>query len=261
MLSAKPKSRRTWTTNWVRPEDRHVEADIVCRGLRFSYGYRTVLRGLDLTVPRGECQVILGGNGTGKTTLLRILATLLRPAAGQVLVAGEDVTVSPSLVRRNIGVMAHQTFLYPDLTAEENLRFFARLYDVPTPKARIGEVLALVGLLPRAGDPARTLSRGMQQRLALARALLHCPRVLLLDEPDTGLDAGAQQILECVVGRGLSDGMTIVLTTHRIDRGFRLGNRFAVLSRGRLAYEVTKDDIGIEDLEQRYRACSGATPL
>lgn len=234
----------------------HVRvATIMCRALRFSYGARQVLRGLDLAVLPGECLVLFGGNGAGKTTLVRILATLLRPSSGEALIAGIDVTAEPGKVRRLIGVMTHQMFLHPDLTARENLEFYAALYEVASARERIDEVLDIVSLARGAGELVRTMSRGMQQRLSLARALLHRPKVLLLDEPDTGLDVAALRVLEEVLAQRHQDGLSVLVTTHRLQEGHRLGDRFAILARGKLVGEVTKESTSVEKLERWYRGC------
>src|SRR5258708_3593369 len=160
---------------------------IETRSLKKSFGLRPVLRGVDLEVAPGECLALMGPNGAGKTTLLRILATLSKPSAGAVIVAGLPLPAAAGQVRRRLGVVAHQTLLYSDLTAEENLQFYARLYGLADARPRIAAVLEQVGLAHRRHDLVRTFSRGMQQRLAIARALLHDPEVLMFDEPDTGL--------------------------------------------------------------------------
>ncbi|MBF8266543.1 MAG: transporter related protein [Dehalococcoidia bacterium] len=227
---------------------------ILCRDLRFSYGPRQVLRGLDLTVAPGECLVLFGGNGAGKTTLVRILATLVRPTSGEAWVGGFNVATEPSMVRPMVGVVSHQMYLFPDLTARENLELYASLYEVSDGPGRIAELLGLVGLARRANDLVRTMSRGMQQRLSLARALLGGPQVLLLDEPDTGLDSVALQVLSQVLSEGLGNGLTVLVATHRIGEGYRLGTRFGVLARGKLAFEASRESMSVEELECRYRA-------
>ena len=227
---------------------------IFCHNLRFSYGPRQVLRGLDLSVAPGECLVLFGGNGAGKTTLVRILATLIRPTSGEAWVAGFNVDAQPSSVRPLVGVISHQMYLFPDLTARENLELYSSLYEVSHGPCRIAELLDLVGLTRRADDLVRTMSRGMQQRLSLARVLLGEPRVLLLDEPDTGLDSSALQVLSQVLSEGLRNGLAVLVATHRIGEGYRLGTRFGVLTRGKLAFEASRESMSVEELEYRYRA-------
>ncbi|MGH2525079.1 MAG: heme ABC exporter ATP-binding protein CcmA, partial [Anaerolineales bacterium] len=164
---------------------------IITRALVKKFGFQTVLRGLDLEIAEGEFVAVLGPNGAGKTTLLRILAGLSRPTFGEVSVGGYRLPQQAGAVRRRLGVVSHQPLLYADLSAEENLRFYARLYGLRDSSARIARVLTLVGLSVRRRDLVRTFSRGMQQRLAIARAILHDPEVMLFDEPHTGLDPEA----------------------------------------------------------------------
>jgi heme exporter protein A len=169
---------------------------IIVNSLTKQFGPFLALRGIDLDIRPGEFVTIVGPNGAGKTTLLRILATLSRPTHGHVSIAGHPLPKGADDARRQIGLLSHQPLLYGDLTAEENLRFFGQMYDVPQLEARILELLDRVELLDRRQDRARTFSRGMQQRLAIARALLHDPAVVLLDEPFTGLDPRSSDRLE-----------------------------------------------------------------
>ena len=164
---------------------------ITVKKLVKRFGLKTVLRGLDFHVERGEFVALLGPNGAGKTTFLRILASLSRPTLGDVRIAGYHLPSQAAAVRRRLGVVSHLPLLYGDLTAEENLRFYARMYGLSNADQRVAEVLELVGLAPRRRDLVRTFSRGMQQRLAIGRAVLHDPEVMLFDEPHTGLDQDA----------------------------------------------------------------------
>jgi heme exporter protein A len=186
------------------------EPAIELEGLGRRFGERTALRDVTLTVPQGATLVVLGPNGAGKSTLLRVLAGLLRPHAGTLRILGHALPDEGWRVRGRIGLLAHEPMLYRDLTPRENLRFHARLHDVPL--ARIDEVLDAVGMTARADDPVAVLSRGMVQRVAAARAVLHDPELLLLDEPLANLDPAATALLEPLVGR--ASGRTRVVTSH-----------------------------------------------
>ena len=179
-------------------------------GLVRRYGERTALDGVTVSVPDGSTLVVFGPNGAGKSTLLRVLATLLRPTSGTARVLGRELPRESWAVRGRIGFLAHEPMLYRDLTPRENLRFHARLHDVAL--TRVDEVLEAVGMLPRADDPVAVLSRGMVQRVAAARTVLHDPEILLLDEPLANLDPAATALLEPLVGR--ASGRTRVVTSH-----------------------------------------------
>lgn len=227
---------------------------IEAQGLTKLFGPRPALLGVDLRVPRGSFLSVFGPNGAGKSTLIRILSTIMRPTAGKVMLEGLDVAQHGNEVRRLLGVVTHQTLLYPDLTAQENLEFYARMYDVPRRRERIAHLADLVGLEGSRLDQAvGTLSRGLQQRVALARALLHDPPILLLDEPETGLDPQAQGMLGDLLRRVDGQERTVVMATHSLERGLELGDRMAILVRGRLAYESTKEALNLEALRSAYR--------
>ena len=215
-----------------REPDFAVEA----RGLEKSYREWPVLWDLDLALAWGEALALFGVNGAGKTTLLRILSTSVRPDAGTVLVAGRDLRRQTADARRRIGVVGHRSFLYDDMTPRENLNYYARLYAVKDREARVNEVLEIVGLSGRADHRVRTLSNGMQRRAAIARAILHRPDVLLLDEPESGLDQDSRRMLGDLLDEWTAEGHSAVFTTHDIDLGMAWGHRAAVLSRGKLAF-------------------------
>ena len=188
---------------------------IALDGLERHYGERVVLRDVSLRLGAGQTLTVFGGNGAGKTTLLRVLATLLRPHGGRAEVLGSELPGDAWRVRGRVGYLGHEPLLYPELSARENLRLHARLHGVA--RERIDELLDAVGLRARADDPVAELSKGMVQRIAAARAVLHDPALLLLDEPRAGLDPGAAEQLEPLIGR--ASGRTRVLVTHDIDRG------------------------------------------
>lgn len=226
---------------------------IEVRKLVKRFGLKTVLRSVDFQVQAGEFVALLGPNGAGKTTFLRILASLSRPAIGEVRIAGYRLPEQAAAVRRRLGVVSHLPLLYGDLTAEENLRFFGRMYGIANLDSRITEVLDLVGLLPRRRDLVRTFSRGMQQRLAIGRAVLHDPDVMLFDEPHTGLDQEASAMLDHVLQEVAARGRTVVMTSHDLARSGDLASRFDILSQGKIAASVQRADIDPNQLLAFYR--------
>jgi len=226
---------------------------IEVRKLVKRFGLKTVLRGVDFRVEPGEFVALLGPNGAGKTTFLRILASLSRPTIGEVQIAGYRLPAQASAVRRRLGVVSHLPLLYGDLTAEENLHFYGRMYGVEDLDKRVAEVLGLVGLALRRRDLVRTFSRGMQQRLAIARAVLHDPEVMLFDEPHTGLDQDACAMLDTVLKEVAARGRTVVMTSHDLARAADLASRFDVLSRGVIVTSVQRRDIDPNNLLSLYR--------
>ncbi len=221
---------------------------IELRKLTKAFGSKYALRGVDLRVAVGESLVIFGPNGAGKTTLIRILSTLSRPTGGKASIGGLDLATHSDGIRRYLGVVSHAPLLYDSLTAEENLRFFGRLYGLTHLEARVTTMLEQVRLVGRRGDLVRTFSRGMVQRLSIARALLHDPQVLLLDEPDTGLDPQAAEMLHGLLAQ-LSHNRTIVTVTHNIERGLALADRVVILAGGQFVFEA--DARGLSPAEFR----------
>lgn len=211
-----------------------------------------MLRGVDLTIQEGDFVTLMGANGAGKTTLMHIIATLSKPSGGRLAIAGYDLAESASQLRRFIGLVSHKTLLYDDLTADQNLRFYARMYDVPDAPARIELVLNQVGLWGRQHDPVRTYSRGMQQRLAIARSILHNPPILLLDEPDTGLDQHAADMLSDLLRAVDVSQRTILMTTHNLERGLELGDRVLILARGKIAYDARREGVSLAEVREQY---------
>jgi heme exporter protein A len=232
---------------------------IEVRKLVKRFGPKVVLRGLDFRVQPGEFVALLGPNGAGKTTFLRILASLSRPSMGEVTMMGMRLPRQAGAVRQRLGVVSHQPLLYGDLTAEENLRFFGRMYGVADLNHRIAEVLDLVGLTPRRGDLVRTFSRGMQQRLAIGRAVLHDPDIMLFDEPHTGLDQDACTMLDVVLRDLAARGRTVVMTSHDLARAADLASRYDVISHGIIAASVQRADIDPNNMLGFYRRALSET--
>jgi len=217
------------------------------------FGFKTVLRGLDFQVKPGEFVALLGPNGAGKTTFLRILSSLSRPSLGFVSVAGHQLPSEAAAVRARLGVVSHLPLLYNDLSAEENLRFYGRMYNLSELEERVTEVLQMVGLNHRRKDLVRTYSRGMQQRLAIGRAVLHDPEVMLFDEPYTGLDQDASSMLDEVLKAVASEGRTVVMTSHDLARAEDLATRFDILSRGVIAASTTRKQLHKSNLLSFYK--------
>jgi heme exporter protein A len=215
-----------------------------------TFGLLPVLRKLTLSIERGEFVALLGPNGSGKSTLMRIIAGLGRPTAGTVRVGGWQLPQEAAAVRAQIGLVSHKSLLYENLTAYENLTFFTRLYSLPDSDDHIMAMLDRVGLKKRAYDLTRTFSRGMLQRLTIARALLHDPHVLLFDEPYTGLDQDAGQTLDLLLDEAHDGQRTIVMATHQLDRAARLADRVVILSRGTVGFDARAETI--DDLPRIY---------
>ena len=214
-----------------------------------SFGQHRVLDGLGLAVQPGEPLCLLGRNGAGKTTLLRILAGLLRPEAGSIWLDDQQIDYAESHARHDIGLVMHQPFLYEHLTGVENLRFYARLYQVPDENVAIERAMAQVGMQRFGGKPVRAYSRGMKQRLTIARALLHSPSILILDEPYTGLDLQGSQAFNQLMLEQKQQGRIILMTTHDISHALPISSRFAFLARGRIAEELSNRNLSLEYLE------------
>jgi len=224
-------------------------------GLSKSFDNNRALRGIDLGILRGETLAVFGPNGAGKTTLMKILATLLSPSSGNIRVNGLDIKKHAREIRREIGVVLGRTFLYANLTAGENLVFYGRMFDVPHPKKRAEEVAEQMGMTQRLHDMVGSLSRGMQQRLAIARSLLHRPSILLLDEPETGLDQQGVSLLWQAIRNG--EPRTIVHSSHNLELGLATCDRLIILERGRLAAEKPAG-ITLEELQLAYDRATGA---
>jgi heme exporter protein A len=222
---------------------------IELHGLARRYGERWALRDVSLELPAGATLVVFGPNGAGKSTLLRVLATLLRPHAGEARVLGEPLPERAWAVRGRVGLLAHDALLYRDLSARENLRFHARLHGVG--EARVAELLERTELGARADDPVRTLSKGLLQRVAVCRAVLHDPPLLLLDEPRANLDPAAAALIEPLIGR--ASGRTRVVTSHDPAGGLADGDLALGLRDGRPALLAPVGEIGVPAIEELYR--------
>ena len=222
-----------------------TENSIEVSGLQKGFGDLPVLWDLNLSLGWGEFLALFGANGSGKTTFLRVLAGQARPDSGTVKIAGHDLRRRPGAARRQVGVVAHSGFLYDDLTCAENLTFYGRLYSVDDLKARVGEVLDQVGLSQRADRRVRSLSHGMQKRLAIARAILHQPSLLLLDEPESGLDRDSVTALADLLREWTASGRSVVMTTHNADLGLAWGTKVAVLTNGKLNFEGARNYLGV----------------
>ena len=222
---------------------------VALRELGRAYGDRVALDGVTLELPRGATLAVFGANGAGKTTLLRVLATLLRPHRGDVAVLGRPLPREGWAVRGQVGLLAHDPLLYRDLSARENLRFHARLHDVD--EARAGELLEAVGMTRRADEPLHSLSRGMAQRVAICRAVLHRPQLLLLDEPLANLDPGAADAVAPLIGRGA--GVARVLISHDVELGLAEADFVLGLRGGRPAVCAAATEVRAEDLRGLYR--------
>lgn len=227
------------------------------RGLRRAFGRVRILHGVDLSLRSGEALVIVGPNGAGKSTLLRLLAGLTRPSSGTISILGQSFDRSSGHVRRNIGLLSHQSLLYDDLTLLENLTFTARLYGLDPPGHVARAALEVAGLADRAADLPRRLSRGLLQRAALARAMLHQPRLLLLDEPFNALDAVSSEKLRTDLRERLAGGMSLVVVTHHLAEMWELASRVAVLVDGRWAADETRQGT-LDAFLLRYQRLIGA---
>jgi heme exporter protein A len=222
---------------------------IELRGVARFYGERTALRDVTVTVPQGATLAVLGRNGAGKSTLLRILATLLRPHHGELKVLGEPLPQMAFRVRGKLGLLAHEPLLYRDLTGRENLTYHARLYKL-NPEDRVIELLETTQMETRADDPVRTLSRGMLQRLAVCRAVIHQPELLLLDEPRANLDPGAAALVEPLIGR--ANGRTRVITSHDAQAALEEADLALGLRDGRPVFLAPAGDITVAQLKDLY---------
>jgi heme ABC exporter ATP-binding subunit CcmA len=226
---------------------------ISIKNLHKSFGRKRILRDMNLHVKKGEFIALFGPNGAGKTTLIKILATLARPSSGTIEINGYDLHEDSIEIRRSIGVLSHNPLLYDDLTMKENLIFYSRMYGLKKKEKEILGLIKSVGLLHRANDKIGEFSRGMKQRAAVARVVLHDPPVFLLDEPYTGLDFKAWDMLNGMLKEYHEKGKTILLITHNVDLGYENANRLAILADGKVAFDCKKTDLDLVSFKIKYR--------
>lgn len=232
------------------------DAAIQVSKLSKVFGTRKAVDRVSFELPRGAFLSIFGPNGAGKTTLLRVLSTLARPTSGKAEILGIDLKEEPDKVRDHIGLISHNSMLYPDLTAQENLMFAARLYGVADPEARVEEMLEAVELKHRRLDVVRTFSRGMTQRLSIARALIHDPDVVFLDEPYSGLDPHAVDIFDHLIEQVRMD-RTFVMVSHDLAKGYAMCSHALVLARGRVVAFDQKENLDFDEFSRVYRETVG----
>jgi heme ABC exporter ATP-binding subunit CcmA len=223
------------------------------KGLKKTYNLKPILREIDIVLDQGECMALLGANGAGKTTLLRILACLTKPTAGTVRIGGLDIGQEAQQVRLLVGFVGHQPNLYDELTVIENLLFFGRMYAVKKARERVAALLQRVGLAQRSSERVGTLSRGQLQRLTLARSLLHSPRLLLLDEPDAGLDDEGIELLEELIREHAEQGGTTLFTTHNFERAVTFSDQVCMLREGRVVYQQATTDLEVSGVRLAYQ--------
>lgn len=228
------------------------DAYLAIRTLKKSFALKPILRGVNLELAQGQRLALLGANGAGKTTLLRILAGLTKADSGTVTLASLDMQEDAQQIRHLVGLVAHQPYLYEELTALENLLFFGKMYNVASARERAKELLHVVGLERRVRDRVGTFSRGQVQRLAWARALLHRPQLLLLDEPDTGLDTEGLALIERLLAMHTRQGGTALFTTHQLERALHLGDQVAMLANGRIVYQQATETVELEGMRRAF---------
>jgi heme exporter protein A len=229
-------------------------------GLTRHFGRRRAVRDITFALAAGEALALFGPNGAGKTTLLRLLSGLLRPTSGQAVIGGTSARGSAE-TRGRVGLISHQTMLYPALTSLENVEFSARLHGAPSPRDAAMRALETIGMADRAESYVKTLSRGMQQRVSIARAIVHEPKVLLLDEPYTGLDAGGAAALTGLLRDLRGRGATMVLVTHNIEEGLAIASHAAVMMRGELARFGSTGGMDAARFAAEYRQTVGVTEI
>lgn len=218
-----------------------VEAILTLKDISKKYGGKNALLPLSLEIAGGDCLAVFGANGAGKSTLLKILSQQTKASGGEIHYKGTPISKMGLDYRGRLGVISHQPFLYEGLSALENLTYYARLYDIPSPASRAKELLTKVELGKRMHDPVRTYSRGMLQRASIARALLQDPEIIFLDEPYTGLDRHASYLLTAILQEQIAKKITLLLVTHDLSIGYDLATTILILSKGRCVYHGGKN--------------------
>ena len=225
---------------------------IEAKGLTKKFGYKTALRNIDIFLEQGDSLVLFGPNGAGKSTLIQVLCSLLQPTSGSIRIAGYEAQRDREALHQIIGYIGHQTFLYPHLTAYENLKFYGAMYAVAGLNERIPEVLGLVGLSRYRNDIVQSFSRGMQQRLSIGRAIIHDPMIMFLDEPFTGLDQqGSEDFIKLIL-QFRDRGKTVIMASHHLHLGIELCDRVAILKSGRIVYLQDVARIPKNDFKRIY---------
>lgn len=217
-----------------------------------QYGYVDILKDVNISVSGGELLVIIGPNGAGKSTLLKILSTQIRPTKGDLFYNNMSVYKNLNDYKKQLSYVSHKTFLYDELSAYQNLQFFATLYNIIEPEKKIYELLEFFELKSRKNDPVKYYSRGMQQKLSLARAMLNNPQFIYLDEPYTGLDSKAEKMLNTLILKKHAEQSIILLVTHDVEKSFELATKFVILKKGMLYYFGDKKDISLSEIKKIY---------
>ena len=224
----------------IPSETKKESLGIRVEGLSKSFGAISVLSSFDLMLGRGKRLVVFGPNGSGKTTLLKLLSTIYRPDSGEIWMNGNSSRLEPNAIRKSVGVVLHDPMLYEDMTCEENLRFFGRMFDLSDLPVRMSDLLDKVNLVTQKEQKVRYLSHGMQKRLAIARALLHDPDILLLDEPESGLDKQMLDDLESILFKSTRGNRTIVMATHNSEIGLKWADEVVFLSKGIIVSRISR---------------------
>ena len=228
-------------------------------GLTKSFGQNFVLRDLDLQLSWGETLVVLGPNGSGKTTLIKIMSTLTKADSGVITIAGFNQDDMGQHIRRVVGVLVHDPMLYDDLSGYENLKFFGQLFGLDDIEDRIVSIADNLRVSPWLGKRVGTLSHGLKKRLSIVRVLLHNPQILLMDEPETGLDQEAVSILDEIIESRVNDGKSVLITTHSFERGLSIGDRLAILAQGEIPYQAEVNSVsGLDSLQEIYSRFTGS---